>query len=213
MLVATFPSLSLKRGIYSISEDVFCNGSFSQREWQSTTLGNVSRNKRTRLGEMDNFFFILEIRIQVNVGDLSWLQVNVGDLSWLQLSSRQVKWPGWKYFIKKVPLSSQDSVWCRLKLGVQTAPRSHLQLEVEVLWVEVVNPDVSVLSSAAVTASITSAVPGSALAKVLVWEKDCVAIQGQQFTGGSGAYLLPSGWNATQLMGPKWPLTLPNSSS
>lgn len=54
------------------------------------------------------------------------------------------------------------------QLGVQTAPRSHLQLEVEVLWVEVVNPDVSVLSSAAVTASITSAVPGSELAKVLV---------------------------------------------
>lgn len=144
------------------------------------------------------------------MGDLSWLQVNVGDLSWLQLSSRQVKRPGWKYFMKKVPLSLQDSVWRRLKqLGVQTVPCSHLQLEVEVLWVEVVNPDVSVLSSAAVTASITKAVPGSALAKVLVWEKR----QWQRFTGGSGAYLLPSGWNATQLMGPKWPLTLPNSSS
>lgn len=26
-------------------------------------------------------------------------------------------------------------------------------------------------------------------------------------------YLLPSGWNDTQLMGPKCPFTLPNSSS
>lgn len=50
-------------------------------------------------------------------------------------------------------------------------PRSRLQLEVEVLWVEVVNPDVSVLSSAAVTASATNAAPGSVLAKVLAGQK------------------------------------------
>ena len=31
--------------------------------------------------------------------------------------------------------------------------------------------------------------------------------------GGGLCYLLPSGWNAVLLMGPKWPLTLPNSSS
>lgn len=28
-----------------------------------------------------------------------------------------------------------------------------------------------------------------------------------------GPYLLPSGWKATLFIGPKWPLTLPNSSS
>lgn len=89
------------------------------------------------------------------------------------------------------------------QLGVQTVPRLRLQLEVEVLWVEVVNPDVSVLSSAAVTASITNVAPGGALAKVLVCKKGCVAILGHRFTGGLDAYLLPSGWNATQLMGPK----------
>lgn len=33
------------------------------------------------------------------------------------------------------------------------------------------------------------------------------------FTGPVISYLLPSGWKATQLIGPKCPLTLPNSSS
>lgn len=51
---------------------------------------------------------------------------------------------------------------------VQMPPCLRLQLKVKVLWVEVVNPDVSVLSSAAVAASVTNAVPRSMLAKVLI---------------------------------------------
>lgn len=51
---------------------------------------------------------------------------------------------------------------------VQMSLCLRLQLKVKVLWVEVVNPDVSVLSSAAVAASVTNAVPRSMLAKVLV---------------------------------------------
>lgn len=51
----------------------------------------------------------------------------------------------------------------------QKPPRLRLQLKVKVLWVEVVNPDVSVLSSAAVAASMTKAAePTSMLAKAHV---------------------------------------------
>lgn len=51
---------------------------------------------------------------------------------------------------------------------VQMSPCLRLQLKVKVLWVEVVNSDVAVFSSAAVAASMTNAAAGSMLAKVLI---------------------------------------------
>lgn len=43
-----------------------------------------------------------------------------------------------------------------------------LQLEVKVLWVKVVNPDVSIFSSTAVAASMTNAAQTGMLVKVLI---------------------------------------------
>lgn len=81
---------------------------------------------------------------------------------------------------------------------VEGPNRLRLQLKVKVLWVEVMNPYVSVLSSAAVTVGTQDMSKRNVSGDKRHFEQST-----PQFKSFKQPHLLPSGWNATQLMGPK----------